>query len=240
MKDGNGEPRAFSLGVHGPSRGEQGSLIEDSSSILATSSSYKVTFVSRHVAAQLAVGDTKIELRWNGKSVGECALDVIGPPPRRYVTEVRIWMTTTENNLDEGANLTYAVVSRDFQTRTADNKPRDGIPPEERISMPSTVFGHIPDDPDDRRAVDIKILDDKTFEPEDRRNYAVFVAYNNSKGEDRNWIGRLTAEAVLNDGSTMPVLSDTGDFEMGHHDNRTKIDRVVVRAHSTRGCEVGG
>jgi hypothetical protein len=54
------------------------------------------------------------------------------------------------------------------------------------------------------------------FEKSKSIGYRFHIRYSSSDG-DPNWIGRIRVDGILNNGETVPLLTETDDFEMGHH-----------------------
>ena len=70
----------------------------------------------------------------------------------------------------------------------------------------------------------IPIDTNNRFAYSDRGSYQLHVQYECLKC-DPNWIGRLRADAEVEGGGIVPILGETDDFEMGHH-NDSKIRGV--------------
>lgn len=72
---------------------------------------------------------------------------------------------------------------------------------------------------------DIKVPIREPFAYSERLGYVLRVSYFSSKG-DPKWNGRFRADAVLDDGTIKPVLTETSDYDFGHHDGGKIKERL--------------
>ncbi len=130
------------------------------------------------------------------------------PPPPIEIKEVYLKVNTTNDDKDREVTFTYIV-------------HLDGKGPRHNTAL-AVGGGEVWKDPSIR---DFTIKLDQPFPEQDRMSYQLRVHYASSDGDPR-WIGRVSARGLTSDGRTIDLLSETGDFEMGHHDDGKKTDHI--------------
>lgn len=117
---------------------------------------------------------------------------------RALIDAIHVDIHTTDNDKDREVTFTYLI-----------HQP--GVGP---VSNALPVGGGEVWPDGDRGTYRIPLT--KPFAFADRLRHALRVSYSSTDG-DPNWVGRLSARAEIA-GANLPVLGDTGNFEMGHLD----------------------
>jgi len=130
------------------------------------------------------------------------------PPPAPVIVQAIIGVKTTNNDKDREVHFVYTV-------------HLDGVGARHDATH-AYGAGEVWPDPSYREFT-IKL--DRPIPEADRQNYQLRVRYESSDG-DPNWIGRVSVRGKTADGREIPLLGETGDFEMGHHDDGKKTERV--------------
>lgn len=147
------------------------------------------------------------------------------PTPARKLVRIRMEAYTTENDLDYHSQLNFYVVKDGYDV------PKDSIDSRYVVGGPLTKgFEQVWSDKD--RGDDLGERNEFTFAlkkgiPEsDVHRHHFVVIYGSTKG-DPNWIGRVTVWGQFDRGKTEEVLlPETGDFELGEHDNFRHRNKV--------------
>jgi hypothetical protein len=132
----------------------------------------------------------------------------IKPVPKR-VAGIILYVDTNKNNKDREIMFNYSI------HRISDGAKIAGIGAGGGEVWPRPSLRHfkIPIDTNNR------------FAYADRGGYRLHIQYECWSG-DPNWIGRVRADAEVEGGEIIPILSETDDFEMGHHDDGKQRERI--------------